>query len=396
MIYNREIADSVRRLAKHFPALVLTGARQAGKTTLLREIFKSHSYVSLDLPSLANLAEEDPSEFLAKYPAPVIIDEVQYAPKLFRHLKTVIDEARDKNGQFILTGSQKFVLMKEVSDSLAGRCGVIDLENLSISELGPDAVEFVKSTSPGNILARGFFPQLWKDKEMLAADFYSSYLATYIERDVRKILNIGSVRDFERFMRACAARSGHLLNKSDISKDVGVTSETINQWISVLAASNQVTLLEPYFANISKRLIKSPKLYFNDTGLLCFLLGLDGNTVADSYAVGQIWETFVFAEMRKALADVPQATIWFYRDRDRELDFMISVGGKLHLFEAKWTEIPRPELLKPMKFIAETFPMPVGSYNIVCRTLIDFPLAENFTAINGLRLKPALKKLGLI
>ncbi len=220
---------------------MLTGARQAGKTTLLKSLFKGYTYVTLDLPSIAALAEEDPSEFLAKYPPPVLIDEVQYAPQLFRHLKVAIDQNREANGQFILTGSQKFVLMREVADRLAGRCGVLDLENLSMGELGPDGNRYLGAHAPGVLLARGFFPQLWKDQEMLSTDFYESYLATYIERDVRKILQIGSVRDFERFMRACAARSGHLLNKSDIAKDVGVTSETVNQWIGVLNASNQVT-----------------------------------------------------------------------------------------------------------------------------------------------------------
>ncbi len=179
----------MERLVRHFPVLVLTGARQTGKTTLLRQLFPTHTYVSLDLPADAALAEEDPSEFLRHYPPPLLVDEVQYAPGLFRHIKVAVDRDRDMHGQFILSGSQKFTRMKEISDSLAGRCGVLELEGLTWAELGSTAERFVSATGFAALLSRGFMPQLWKDPQMLSAGFYRGYLATYLERDVRQILN---------------------------------------------------------------------------------------------------------------------------------------------------------------------------------------------------------------
>lgn len=343
MLYQREIKDKIEELARFFPVLVLSGARQTGKTTLLKSLFPKHQYVTLDLPLEAEFAEESPEEFLKKYSPPVLIDEVQYAPKLFRHLKFVVDSNRETNGQFILTGSQKFTLMKEVSDSLAGRCALLELENLSIYELGSIAKEYGKSNGSHSLLSRGFYPELWKNLDFPVLEYYRSYFGTYLERDVRQILNVGSLRDFERFIRICATRSGNLLNKSDIAKDVGVTLKTINDWLSVLQASNQISLLEPYFENVGKRLVKTPKIYFNDTGLLCFLLGLDKESVSQSHLLGAIFETFIFGELRKYISiKKPQATIWFYRDQTKEIDFVILESNTVRMIETKWTE--RPDL----------------------------------------------------
>ena len=282
--FPREIAASVRRMAMHFPAVVVTGARQTGKTTLLTKLFGDYNYVSLDLPAEAQLAEEDPQSFLSRHPAPLLVDEVQYAPKLFRYLKVEIDRDREMNGRFILTGSQKFGLMQGVSESLAGRCGVLELEGLTIQELGPVFSRLEEREGIAGILGRGFMPQLWKDPAMRPADYFSSYQATYLERDVRQLLNVSSLRDFDRFMRALALRSGQLLNKSEVAKETGINSKTADKWLNVLVASNQVTLLEPWFANPGKRLAKTPKLFFNDVGLLCFLLGLSGQAVTESYS----------------------------------------------------------------------------------------------------------------
>ena len=236
MRYKRDSQDRILKLSQFFPAVVLTGARQTGKTTLLRTLFPDHNYVSLDLPSKAAEANHDPSSFLRKHPQPVIIDEVQYAPDLFRHLKVAIDENRDLNGQFILTGSQKFVLMKAISDSLAGRIGLAELDTLSSEELGEDLHRYVQDHGVPQTLARGFFPELWKNPNFPSEEFYSSYIATYLERDVRQILNVSSLRDFERFMRACAIRNGNVLNKSELAKDVGIHHKTANDWLCGLAA----------------------------------------------------------------------------------------------------------------------------------------------------------------
>ena len=389
--FIREISPSINRLVQHFPALVLTGARQTGKTTLLRGLFPQHHYVSLDLPADAALAEEDPSEFLRRYPPPLLVDEVQYAPGLFRHIKVAVDRDRDTNGQFILTGSQKFTLMKEVSDSLAGRCGVLELEGLSLAELGPVAEQFVAEMGFGALLSRGFMPQLWKDPDLASADFYRGYLATYLERDVRQILNVSSLRDFDRFMRACAIRSGQLLNKTELGKEVGVTAKTINDWLSVLEASNQISLLEPWFRNVGKRLTKSPKLYFNDPGLLCFLLGLTRESVADSHLVGAIWETFIYSELRKFLkVTAPEATIWFYRDQSKEVDFVIDKEGTQVLAEAKWTELPRPDDVERMKDLASLLAISDNRHLVFCRAQPSFPLGDNAMAVNGMQIREFL------
>ena len=339
MRYEREIKRKILGNCRFFPILVLTGARQSGKTTLLREIFPTHTYVSLDIPADAELAELAPAEFLRRYPPPLLIDEVQYAPKLFRHLKVIVDEQREKAGQFILTGSQKFTLMKEVSDSLAGRALVVELENMSVHELGDSFFNTKLEKGINEVLVRGMFPELWKQIELPSGEYLRSYLASYIERDVRQILNISSLRDFDRFLRACAIRSGSLLNKDEIAREVGVTAKTVNQWLSVLQASNQISLLEPYFENLGKRLVKSPKLYFNDTGLLCFLLGLNKQNVLDSYMLGAIWETFVYAELRKYIGILrPEASLWFYRDQNSEIDFVIADGVRFQFLECKWNK----------------------------------------------------------
>jgi predicted AAA+ superfamily ATPase len=369
-IFKREIGQKILRLATEYPAVVLTGARQVGKTTLLRTLFPDHHWVSLDLPSVAEQADTDPQQFLAAHPAPAIIDEVQYAPQLFRHLKVAIDTDRHHAGRYLLTGSQKFTLMKEVADSLAGRAAILNLETLSLAELGDAATDW------SVVLARGQFPELWRVPAMHATDFYASYVASYLERDVRQIVNVRSLRDFERFLRATAARSGQLLNLSDLARDVGIKPHTAREWLGVLEASNQCVLLEPYFENVGKRLVKSPKLYWADCGLLCFLLGLDARTLERSPLLGAIWETFVFAELRKQLAvdDGGAATsLWFYRDsQGREVDFLRVGGGKIDMLDAKWSAQPDERWHRLLRDVGSTLGKPrshvAGRKLIVCRT----------------------------
>jgi hypothetical protein len=332
----------VIELARFFPAVVLTGARQSGKTTLLRSTFAEHHYVSLDLPSVAEQAERNPAQFLAENPAPVVVDEVQYAPGLFRHVKAAIDRDRHSMGRFILTGSQHFTLMKGVSESLAGRCGIVDLENLSHEEIS--AVIGSQDTRKKllSLMVRGQFPELWRVRKLPRWDFYSAYLATYLERDVRQILNVTSLRDFERFLRVLAARPGAMLNKSDIARDVGVSVKAVGDWLSVLQASGQIIMLEPWFSNIGKRMVKTPKVYFRDSGLLCFLLNIDEESLSKSPSLGAVWETFLFAEMRKLNAVLASpVNMWYYRDqRAREIDFVLERGGRLSFVECKWQEHP--------------------------------------------------------
>lgn len=345
--YQSLILDSARTR----PAVLLTGPRQTGKTSLLTHLFPNMTFVSLDLPSVAELAEKEPNRFLEEFPPPLIIDEAQYAPELFRHLKLRIDENRDLNGQFLLTGSQKFQLMRTVGDSLAGRLEIIAIEPLSISEIRGHH----SNLRLEELIFRGGYPELHKQDEIKPQRFFSSYVASYLERDVKEILNVTNLRDFERFIRALATRSGQLINKGEVAKDVGVSPTTANAWLSVLETSGQICLLEPWYTNKSKQISKSPKLYFNDSGLLAFLLGLRSpEAMLQSPHMGAIWETFVFAELRKKDLHADGFWTWnFYRDRTREIDFLKDEGGVFDLIECKWSERPDKRDVRHMRYFAD-------------------------------------------
>jgi len=399
MWIERDISTKIRELIEVFPALILTGARQTGKTSLLRKLFPEYNYVSLDLGSLAQQAEESPESFLRDYSPPLIVDEVQYAPKLFRHIKVAIDSNREARGQFLLTGSQKFTLMKEVSDSLAGRCVLMSLPGLSISEIESSGWDGLNQQTIGELIVRGSFPELWANILIPEERFYQSYISTYLERDLRQVLRVGSLRDFERFMRACAVRSGNLLNKSDLARDVGISATTANEWISALEASNQISLLEPFFANVGKRLVKSPKLYFNDTGLLCFLLGLNRTAIGSSTLTGAIWENLVFLELKKWLdLKHPNWTLWFYRDQqNREVDFLVQGPyEKISLIDAKWSENPKETAfnrLEEVSALLEKNPsISQTNCSIICRTPWITGLGNKRTLCSVLKIREFLEQ----
>lgn len=379
----------VAELSRHFPAVLITGARQTGKTTLLRELFVGAAFVTLDLPSVAAQAANSPGLLLdLEPPQQLILDEVQYAPELFRHLKVRIDQFPSRNGRFLMTGSQKFALMHAVSDSLAGRCAILELETLTAGEVksglgstAPDLAEF---------LFRGGFPVLYRDREMPAADYHRSYVVTYLERDVRSLLRVGDLRDFERFVRACAARSGALLNLSELARDVSISQSTAREWLSVLEASNQIVLLEPFFGNVNKRLTKSPKLYLRDTGTLCFLLGIDSpSALLASPFIGAIWETFVLGELRRTIqASGSAAQLYFFRDtHGTEVDFALEHNGRVRLIEAKWTEIPdeRRMLASAAKVASWLGARAADEAWLVCRTPHEYQVTAPLRArvING-------------
>lgn len=371
MWIDRRMSSQVLSAARQFPALVVTGGRQTGKTTLLRHLFPDASFASLDLPSAAGQADERGEEFLQSYQEPVILDEVQYAPGLFRHLKVAIDAHRSQRGRFLMTGSQKFSLMHALSESLAGRCAVLELDTLASTEiLGAFPEEAIL---PEEILWRGGFPELWRDREIEPRLFYSSYVATYLERDVRLALRVGSLRDFERFIRACALRSGRLLNLTELARDVGIAGTTAREWLSVLEASSQVVLLEPYFSNPTRRLTKTPKLYFRDTGLLCFLLGLEAPAaLASSPLLGAVWETFVLGQILRARSTTGSAgQVFFWRDaHGTEVDFLIEQNARVRLIEAKWAEnLSDTRLLKPLLTVRDLFDDRATSEHwVACRT----------------------------
>lgn len=351
----RQLAPQVFAAARQFPALVLTGGRQTGKTSLLQHLFPEAAFASLDLPSAAMQADENGEEFLRSFAEPVILDEVQYAPGLFRYLKAAIDRQRDGRGRFLMTGSQKFALMEGISESLAGRCAVLELDTLSASEIRAGFPEEDLATE--ELLWRGGFPELWRDRSNDPRLFYSSFTATYLERDVRLTLRVGSLRDFERFLRACALRSGQLLNLAELARDVGIAASTARDWLSVLETSGQVVLLEPFFNNLTKRLVKAPKLFLRDTGLLCFLLGIESPAALSTSALlGAVWETFVLGQILRARAARGSAAqVFFWRDAHGvEVDFAIEHNGRVRLIEAKSTEtFSDLKALKPLLSVRE-------------------------------------------
>lgn len=358
------------------PVVVLTGARQTGKTTLVRRLFPEHAYVSLDLPSEAEQAEREPSRFLERHPAPLIVDEVQYAPKLLRHLKRAVDARRATPGQFLLTGSQPFEVMAGVTESLAGRADVLQLSVLSYAEV----VQALPSTSVEDMVVRGGFPELYEKPELDARGFYQSYVATYLERDLRAQLQVGSLRDFERFLRAAALRTAGLLNRAELARDVGISPSTAGQWLSVLDRSGVVILLEPWFSNRTKSLVKTPKLHFRDTGLCAFLMGIvTRDDLMGSPLAGALWESMVCGELDRLIQT--GAAPWqlaFWRDRTKEADFLLHRAGHFRLADAKWSEHPDgPGKLAMVR--QELDPSPPGA--IVCRSPNRYPIAVGIEAL---------------
>jgi len=358
------------------PVVVLTGARQTGKTALVRRLFAECAYVSLDLPSEAEQAEREPARFLQRHPPPLVVDEVQYAPKLLRHLKRAVDARRATPGQFLLTGSQPFEVMAGVTESLAGRAGVLQLSVLSYAEV----LRALPDTPVEDVLVRGGFPELYEKPELEARGFYQSYVATYLERDLRAQLQVGSLRDFERFLRAAALRTAGLLNRAELARDVGISPSTAGQWLSVLDRSGVVTLLEPWFSNRTKSLVKTPKLHFRDTGLCAFLMGIVSRSdLLDSPFAGPLWESMVCGELQRLIQS--GAAPWqlaFWRDRSKEADFLLHRAGHIRLADAKWSEHPAgPDKLALVR--REVRPSPACA--IVCRAANRYPIAPRIEAL---------------
>ncbi len=342
MWINRGIRGRLAAVTASRPVTLVTGPRQTGKTSLLRRAFPDYDYVSLDLPRDAEQAEEDGQAFLARFGEPLIVDEVQYAPNLLRYLKAAVDTERDKRGRFLLTGSQKFALMAGVSESLAGRISLIELHSLSLRELEAGLGQSAEGDTLWRWLLRGGYPEIYAE-DLEADRFYADYVATYLERDVRQALNVRNLRDFDRFLRFCALRSGQLLNMHALARDLGVATTTVKSWLSVLEASGIVSLLAPYFGNLGKRLVKTPKLYFMDTGLLCFLIGIRSVAEIERSALrGALFETLAYGQIRRHYASRGSTRdIFFYRDRDgTEVDFVIPEAERLHLLEVKASESP--------------------------------------------------------
>jgi predicted AAA+ superfamily ATPase len=328
---RRHLESTLRRLAASFPIVAVTGARQAGKTTLVKSVFNGHAYVTLEDPQERAFAEEDPKGFLSRFSAGAIFDEAQRWPDLFSHLQTLVDADR-RAGRFILTGSQHFGLMAGISQSLAGRVGMTRLLPLSLSE-----VPITMLQSRDAVLLRGGYPGLY-ETPVEVTDWMSSYVATYVERDVRQILDVKDLAAFQKFLKLCAGRTGQVLNLSTLAGEVGISHTTARSWISVLESSDLIHLLPPYHQNFGKRVIKSPKLYFHDVGLACWLLGIRSAEILETHpARGSLFETLIVGEFLKARFNTGQpADLYFWRDASgREADLVYETPKGLQSVEIK-------------------------------------------------------------
>jgi predicted AAA+ superfamily ATPase len=384
MWIERQISARLQHLAATRPVLVVTGARQTGKTALIRHLFAGHHYVSLDLPSEAAQAEQDPAAFLARHPLPLVVDEVQYAPGLLRHLKTVVDAARQRNGQLILSGSQPFTLMQGISESLAGRAAIVQLEGLSSAELSSGRPIEGHQLDWPTWLLRGGFPELSANAAINASEYFASYVATYLERDLRSQLQVSSLHDFERFLRAAALRSAQVLNRAELARDVGISNSTAGIWLALLQRSGLVVLLEPWFSNATKRLVKAPKLYVADSGLLTFLIGLSRpDDLLRSPLLGAVWETAVLMDLRRqAAACGDGAPLFFWRDRNKEIDLLLQRGGRFWLADAKWCELPQAgDGRRLRQLAAEIGADQVAGLALICRTANRFGLGDGVEAL---------------
>lgn len=330
---HRNLLSRIKAFLDKFPIVTVTGVRQSGKSTLLYNSFPDFRYVSLEDPDIRMFANEDPRGFLNTYASPCIIDEVQRVPDLFSYLQTKVDKS-GKMGEYILSGSHNFLLMQSISQSLAGRSAILTLEPLSINEL--KSADLL-SEDLNELMVNGFYPAIY-DRHIEPIEYYPSYAATYIERDVRLIRNIPNTGSFLRFLKLLAARSGQVVNKTELSGASGVSVPTVNEWLSVLMQSYIIFELPPYYQNYSKRLIKSSKIYFSDTGLLCFLLGIENAEQLKEHPMrGSIFETMVVSEYRKRRLEkglAPDA--YFWRDSNQiEVDLLTEEAGILKAYEIK-------------------------------------------------------------
>jgi predicted AAA+ superfamily ATPase len=395
---DRAIEPIIQKAAREFPAIVLTGPRQSGKTTLLKHLFGNVARdVSLERPDLRAAAMADPNGFLDLYPPPVIFDEAQFAAGLLPYVKERLDDRRALRGQYLLTGSQNLNLASEVTESLAGRAAMLRLLPLSQREIAGDhgrALPWEPSSFVPRARAseadqwtkflRGGYPELAAEPDRDITLWHSSYVQTYLERDVRSLRQVGDLASFQSFLRALAARSGQLLNLSELSRDLGIVMNTAKSWLSVLEATFQVVVLRPYHVNIGKRLVKSPKVYFTDTGTLCYLTGLKDAAHARSGPMGGvIFETAVLMEILKTIISRgEEPRIYFWRTATGvEVDLLVDTGDRLIPIEVKLSSTPLPAMAEGIRALRQDLGERVGPGYVVHSGDGRLPLGSSVTAV---------------
>lgn len=329
---SRELANIINNLRTKFPVITLTGPRQSGKTTLIKSIYKDLPYVSLEDIDIRNNATIDPRGFLSNFPNGAILDEVQRVPDLFSYIQGIVDNNR--NIHFMLSGSQNFLLLQNISQSLAGRAAILKLLPFAINELFEAGITFEKYEE---IIFKGFYPGIY-DKNIEPSYFYPSYISTYVEKDIRQIKNIDNFNVFSRFLQLCAGRTGQILNHNSLAIDAGISPNTAKSWLSILEASYIIYFLQPYHKNFNKRIIKSPKLYFYDTGLVCSLLGINSaQQIQTYYAKGALFENMIISEFLKhSFHNGVSPRCYFWQNKTKqEIDLIVESGLQPELYEIK-------------------------------------------------------------
>ena len=354
MYITREIEALLKKVCLQFPAVAVTGARQTGKSTLVRTAFPEFTYITFDDPLQQERAQEDPNLFLDTLGDALILDEIQYVPELIPYLKIRIDQDRSKRSRYILTGSQQFHLIRNLSESLAGRIALLELQPFSANEIR--AIEENRELTVVDLFIkncmRGTYPELAIYHDIESEIWYGSYLQTYLERDIRTIYDIGNLRDFRRLMQLLASRQSQLLNMSTLARSIGVAVTTVKKWISVLEASNIIYLLQPYYNNFGKRISKSPKVYFLDCGLVCYLTGIkDPDHIMHGPMAGALFESFCLQESLKVYANQgKQPGLYYLRTNNGlEVDLLIEAESMtVHPLEIKLTKTPKRSMVDPI------------------------------------------------
>ena len=352
MIIQRDLQPELEQMVREYPVVTLLGPRQAGKTTLVREVFGSKPYLNMESPETRRLAEDDPQGLLSRYPEGAIIDEVQRVPELLSYIQVIIDE-RKQNGLYILTGSHQLNLHAQITQSLAGRTALLNLLPLSLSELS----RYQNITDENQVMHNGFLPRIYAEQQQ-PTKAYRNYLQTYIERDIRQLINVKDLSAFQKFMTICASRVGQLINYNEISGEIGVSNNTIKEWLSILEASYIIFRLQPYYANIGKRLIKSPKLYFIEVGLAAYLLGIESEQQMSRDPLrGQLFENMVVLELMKQRYNQGlDPHLYFYRDQQKhEVDLVYKKANELIPIEIKSSKTFNSQFVKELNYFLKLF-----------------------------------------